>query len=279
MVDVVVTGASGFLGRAVVRALHRRDGVRVTAVSRRHTADAVRVEHYSQTPDGDVLIHLAEEADRAKSAELGACYESDAARTIADLLNRPYNRVIYASSAVLYGDAYPHPHAADDPVYATDAYTRVKRSAELAVLETTRGVVARLSNVYGPGMSLRSVISTILQQIPGSGPLVLMHTTPVRDFLWVDDAAEAFAELSVATAPRGVFNVATGVGTSIGQTAQLALDLAGEGGRDIVSSCGNGLSTIIADYARMADLYGWRPHVALREGLEFLLSRRAVQHR
>ena len=175
-------------------------------------ADAVRVRSYTETPAGDVLIHLAEEASRSTVATLGAAYESTAVQTVADLLGRSYARVIYASSTVLYGGASSTPHMPDDAVYITDAYTRLKRTAELAVLESPRGTVARLANVYGPGMSSRNVISTILGQIPGSGPLVVMDTAPVRDFLWVDDAAEAFAELATATTAQGVFNLATGIG-------------------------------------------------------------------
>ena len=276
MVTVVVTGASGFLGRAVVRALANRSGVRVQAVSRRPMANTVQVDSYAATPGGDVLIFLAEEADRTKVAALGAVYESSVIQTIKDLLGRSYARVIYASSTVLYGDASSRPHTPHDDVYVTDAYTRLKRTAELAVLESSAGIVARLSNVYGPGMSPRNVISTILSQIPASGPLVVTDTAPVRDFLWVDDAAEAFAELATATTAHGIFNLATGVGTSIGETARLALEIAGDSDREIVATgCGRE-SAIIADAERMTRQYGWKARVGLRDGLAFLLSTSAV---
>lgn len=240
-------------------------------------ADAVRVHSYAELPAGDVLIHLAEEADRAKVAALGAAYESAAVQTIGDLLAHPYARVIYASSAVLYGDASRSPHPPDDGVCVTDAYTRVKRTAELAVLESSRGVVARLTNVYGPGMSSRNVISAILSQIPGSGRLVVMDTAPVRDFLWVNDAAEGFAELATAANAEGIFNLATGVGTSIGDVAHLALEIAGESGREVVATHGGRESTIIARDMRLAQ-YGWQPRVRLRDGLASLLSTSPVHH-
>jgi nucleoside-diphosphate-sugar epimerase len=270
VVTVVVTGASGFVGRAVVRSLGKRDGVRVQPVSRQQMADAVRVRSYSDAPDGDVLIHLAEAADRAQVANLGAAYESGAVQTIADLLGRAYERVIYASSTVLYGDASSIPHSPADAVHVTDEYTRLKRTAELAVLESPRGTVARLSNVYGPGMSSRNVISTILNQIPGSGPLVVMDTAPVRDFLWVDDAAEGFAALATATAAPAIVNLATGVGTSIGEVARLALELAGETGREVIATGRGRVSTIVASNEDMIQ-HGWQPRVALRDGLSSLL--------
>jgi UDP-glucose 4-epimerase len=271
VVTVVVTGASGFVGRAVVRALAQRKGVRVQPVSRQPVAGVVRVHSYVETPAGDVLIHLAEEADRSKVAALGSAYESCAVQTIADLRARSYARIIYASSTMLYGDTSSHPHMPDDAVHVTDEYTRLKRAAELAVLDSSRGVVARLSNVYGPGMSPRNVISRILSQVPGSGRLVVIDTSPVRDFLWIDDAAEAFAELATATAAEGIFNVATGVGTSVGDVARLALEIAGETEREVVATGSGHMSAIIADATSLRQ-YGWRPRVELRDGLASLLS-------
>jgi len=278
VVTVVVTGASGFLGRAVGEALSRREGIRVRPVSRRPLADATQVESYKQTPHGDVLIHLAEAADRNKVTALGPQYEAEAAATVAELVKRSYARVIYGSSAVLSGDASIEPHVPDDPVYVTDAYTRIKRHGELAVLESSSGVVARLSNVYGAGMSPGNVMTTIFRQIPGSGPLVVMDTTPVRDFLWVEDAAEGLAKLAVAGAARGIFNLSTGVGTSIGATARLALEIAGESSREVVSSVPGPASAIVADYARTEQACGWRLRMRLREGIALLLSRAAVPH-
>ena len=47
----------------------------------------------------------------------------------------------------------------------------------------------RLANVYGPGMAANNVMSDILGQVPGDGPLVVRDIAPVRDYLWIEDAA------------------------------------------------------------------------------------------
>ena len=92
MVAVVVTGASGFLGRAVVAALRQR-AVKVQPVSRQSLPDTIQVRHYSEAPRGDVLIHLAEESDRSKVAMLGAEYADEIAATAEALLDGRYQRV------------------------------------------------------------------------------------------------------------------------------------------------------------------------------------------
>jgi nucleoside-diphosphate-sugar epimerase len=165
----------------------------------------------------------------------------------------------------------------DDEIVVNDAYAALKRSGELAVLDWNGGVVARLSNVYGPAMAEGNAVSTILRQIPGEGPVCVKDTRPVRDFLWVGDAARGLAAMAVGAA-GGLFNLATGTGMSIGALAMTALAAAGEPVRAVVGqNRGNGASTTILSPARTADTYGWRPEVSVRQGLSMLVRQRAQQ--
>jgi dTDP-glucose 4,6-dehydratase len=157
-----------------------------------------------------------------------------------------------------------------------DTYTRMKRRSEIAVLEASTGVAVRLSNVYGPEMSASSVLAAVLRQIPGAGPLLVNDASPIRDFLWVEDAAEGIAALATIEGAHGVLNLATGIGTSIGVAARVALDLAGEPGREIVSSGRPQNSVTVADYSRTTRVCGWRPRVSLGDGLALLVGRSAV---
>jgi len=64
MPTIVITGASGFIGQHLYAHL-TAIGANVVAVSRKNNAGMLHVEDYYDSPDGDVLIHLAEEPDRA----------------------------------------------------------------------------------------------------------------------------------------------------------------------------------------------------------------------
>ena len=268
---VVVTGASGFLGRAVVRRLAGLDGT-IVSVSRRALPGTIRVSDYAETPPGDALIHLAETADRSIAEQSGPAYEQKAVSDLQALLKKPYQRVIYASSAVLYGDRAQTPRRPGDPVFDADVYTRVKARAEHAVLESSRGVVARLSNLFGPGMAEDNVICTILGQIPGTGPVRVRDMSPVRDFLWAEDAADALVKMA-AGAGLGVFNVGSGTGHSIGEVARVSLRVAGQGDRAVVSTePGARSSYLVLDISGTSSTWGWSPATDLEEGIGRLLS-------
>jgi UDP-glucose 4-epimerase len=271
---VTVTGASGFVGAAFLRRLHAMQNgqsLRLQAVARRAGPGLRRVDDYAQAPAGDVLVHLAEGNDRRAVHAAGAAGQALAAATLAALLAKGYRRVVYASSAVLYGDESPEAHTPDDPLHAADLYAQIKRSGELAVLQRPGGVVARLANLFGPGMSQANVLSTVLAQIPGNGPVSVMDTAPVRDFLWIADATAALAAMALGEM-AGVFNVGSGCGTSVLELARTALAVAGQPDRAVIATApAHRASHLVVDIADTCAAFGWQPTTTLRDGLAALL--------
>ena len=274
---VVITGASGFLGGYVLNQLSKYANVEAIAVTRKNIAGWHRICDYAESPVGDILIHLAENNDRAHVAKSGETYEVIVLRTIRALLAKGYRRVLYASSSVLYGDKDAYSHKPNDPVQINDNYTRIKRQSELAVLNQPSGIAVRLANVYGIGMSNNNVISAILRQIPGKGRLEVMDINPVRDFLWVEDAAEGIVALALSNFNEDnkgmLFNLGTGVGTSVGSLAKLALVVAKQPERLVHANClSDWQSSLILDYTETTSACGWQPKTSLRQGLAQLLQ-------
>lgn len=267
---VAVTGASGLLGRAVVRRLASL-GIETIAVARTAFTPpcgvrALRVSEYGAVPEAETVVHLAEERDMARAA-----VDSAGADARLERLLTGGGRIVYASSAAVYGDGADHPRRSDEPVSPPNAYAAGKLAREGRVL-AAGGCVARLANLYGPGMAANSVLADILSQIPGRGALRVRDDRPVRDFVWVDDAAEAVVAL-VLRSGAGVFNVGTGTGVSVGALARLALDLAGEGHRPVEAEFpSERTSVLVLDPSATTAATGWVARTDLRSGLAHLIK-------
>jgi UDP-glucose 4-epimerase len=222
---------------------------------------------------------LAENCDRGQVATLSTAYEESVRASLSALLAKGYHRIVYASSAVLYGDEDMRPHLTSDRVVITDTYARVKYQSELAVLSSPGGMVVRPANVYGQGMSENNVMSAILRQIPGSGALRVMDASPVRDFINVDDVAEGIVTLALGHNQNGdtagLYNLGTGIGTSIGALACMALDIVGQADRQIESKLSTKKqSSLVLNHSQTTLDYGWKPKTTLHQGLTDLLQKR-----
>lgn len=271
--NVAVTGASGFIGAALVRALSLL-GHHVTAVSRTARDGSpeglVLLPDYRDTPPGEVLFHLGESASVADAEVRGDAGVRERAELCRALAGR-FQRVVYVSSGVVYGDADERPRRPTDPVVPAGAYARGKLAAEAEVL-ARGGLVVRLANVYGPRMAPDTVVADVVRGARGPGPLRVRDTAPVRDFLWLQDCVDGLCALEAA-GKGGVFNLGSGVGTPIGELARLALELCGGAARGVIASQPSARrSTLVLDIEDTTRACGFRPRVELRAGLSALLG-------
>ena len=266
---VVVTGASGFLGAAVKRQLLSA-GFDCIGVSRRDVPGLYRVKKYSESPAADCLIHCAETNERATVNAGGASMELDASQTLDALLNVNFQHVIYMSSAVVYGDQWTTPRKVSDPSEVVDTYTSIKLASEKAVLDSG-GAVVRLSNLYGPGMAAGNVLSHIFGQL-GSGRAIKMFALdPIRDFLWVDDAAQAVCAIA-KNKSTGIFNVGSGRGTSIRQLVRLAQVTSGSDQEVIGLRNAERPSYLVLDISETERSINWIPQICLADGVLRLVN-------
>jgi UDP-glucose 4-epimerase len=273
----VVTGASGFIGRAVALALAHR-GAPVLAASRRsidmnapiQTRQLRSYAELAPTSADCILLHLAEPRDIDSAAIVGEVYVADQRAALAELLAKGWGHVVYASSAAVYGDKDRAPHRADQAIKPRGAYAQAKAVCEQDVL-AYNGTVARLANVYGPGMAANNVISDILRQIPGDGPLQVRDRKPTRDYLWIDDLADGLASLAMSRRPN-IFNFGTGRGISVGELARIALDKSDEPSRPVAALGDERESHLVVDISETTAQLGWKPGVTIEQGLATLLG-------
>jgi len=267
--SVSITGGAGFLGHHLTSHL-KSQGKAVVPVSRRKLPGMHHVKDYSETPGKHVLIHLAEEPDRSKANSLGESYLNSSAHVV-KILSERFQRFIYASSGVIYGDNNEGFCKVGMPVVGSDIYSRSKILNERIVLDSG-GCVIRLSNLFGVGMSTNNVMSDIINQIPGTGPLRVRDDTPIRDFLSVSDAISALSQI-VEKNYNGILNVGSGVGISINNLAKLLLSSAGQENREIIATNPSKRdSAIVLDISETLKNIGWTPSSTLKNQLEQFMT-------
>ncbi|NOG59059.1 MAG: NAD(P)-dependent oxidoreductase [Proteobacteria bacterium] len=270
-ITVSVTGASGFLGRVVVSRLFDCN-YKVIPLTRRNLSGLLHVDTYYDSPVSDILIHLAEESDRNVVNTTGNKYLEESLRLVMALTKRGYKKIIYASSGVVYGKSSTKPHKIDDDVKSYDIYGSAKLACEKVVLETG-GIVARFSNLYGKGMSGKNVFSDILNQIPGDDPVYVKDDTPVCDFVEISDGANAVLALCDSKVRPGIYNIGSGIGTSIRVLAKTILSTAKQTERSVISrDVGNSTVCNILDISESSRRIGWKPEVSLQQGVTKLMS-------
>jgi UDP-glucose 4-epimerase len=263
--EIVVTGASGFVGRALMSEL-LKNGFSVTGLSRRRMHGIATVANYSDAPvsDGAVLVHLAQGHDASGS------FGDEDIELCRALSNRPWRHIVYVSSAVVYGDNKNYPRYPAELISANSDYARVKLACE-EIVSDVGGTCLRFTNLYGSGMGANTVISDILRQIPGEGPLRLRDTSPIRDFLWIEDAARCLVS-ACRVRPSSILNVGSGSGMTVGDVARLALTLTGESLRPVVGAINSGkASCLTLDITKTRAVLNWSPKVDISAGLFSLL--------
>jgi len=188
-------------------------------------------------------------------------------------------RMVHTSTSETYGTAITAPISEDHPLQPQSPYSASKIGADMMALSFHHSfsvpvAVIRPFNTYGPRQSARAVIPTILTQLhSGVREIKLGSTTPTRDFNYVDDTARGF--LAIADSDRAlghVVNVGSGREISIGDLAQLLIDVSGKDAK--VSTEGNRVrpensevERLLCDNSRAREWCGWRPEVPLEEGL------------
>lgn len=189
-------------------------------------------------------------------------------------------RVVHTSTSETYGTALYTPIDERHPLQGQSPYSASKIGADKMAESYHRSfelpvVTLRPFNTYGPRQSLRAVIPTIIAQALAGTEVRLGSLSPVRDLTFVEDTVQAFLAAGSAPGAEGrVLNAGSGRGITIGELAELALDVVGSaagvvaGDEERVRPAASEVGELICDATALRELGGWEPRVALREGLE-----------
>jgi len=277
----VVTGSGGFLGRRLVATLRRRQQD-VLALGRLTGFDLLRDE--LPLSSGDHVIHLAAATGVPDSWQDPVGFHlvnGHGTIRVLDACRRAGATLTYVG-AYIYGVPKALPISESHPLDVNNPYAFSKWMGEQACgwYASTFGVgvtAIRLFNVYGAGQSDRFVIPRIVHQVldPEVASVQLMDLAPRRDYLYADDAVEALLASRPTCEPSfRVFNVGSGVSSSLGDVLEAAFDAAGI--RKPVDASGdvrpNEIPDVRADCTAIRASTGWTARIPLRDGIAQMIQ-------
>jgi UDP-glucose 4-epimerase len=303
--NVIVTGAAGYIGGQTVLALSAA-GYRVIGIDRHMPSTAIRwamddflVSDFSETnclhliarAQPVAIVHCAGTSLVGPSIlDPSTYYENNFVKTkcMLDYLvaNKLTNiKLIFSSSAAVYGEPIMLPCSEEDPPMPISPYGESKLMVEFMLQAYHRAydlkyTAFRYFNACGadpegrhgqlPGAT--HIIARILESVRDNREFVLNGTdfdtpdgTCIRDYVHVEDLAQAHV-LAVQQDVTGIFNL----GTDQGHSNKEIIDMAGSvTEREVAVSTGprraGDPAQLTASPARWSDAAGWKPAFALRD--------------
>ena len=290
---ILVIGAAGFVGRTLSRRLVTA-GVEVEGIVRSpksHVEPGVKV-HAGGLEDAatlrmlvdrcDAVVHVASastpSASRGAPSIEALLNLAPTLRLLETLHDSPSKPLLYMSSGgAIYGSTGLPAVPEDAPLAPQSYYAAGKASIEMFLQAYARafgGVVTvlRPSNVYGPGQPhyvAFGVVRTMLQHAMDRTPMEIWGDGgTVRDYVYIDDLIDAFLAVLSAQPRTCTYNVGAGVGHSLREVlaeveraAGRAVEVRFRPARAI------DVPRIVLDTRHIMSELGWRPRVALGEGI------------
>lgn len=296
--NVLVTGGAGFIGSHIVRGLlERGDRVRVLdnfSTGKRGSLDGLDVEiveadlrdasRLTEACRGvETVFHQAAFVSVPQSMQEPLdCFDVNVTGT-ASLLEAArkhgVKRVVFASSAAVYGDSDAYPLSEETPLRPLSPYAASKRVDEIygQLYTASFGVEVvglRYFNVYGsrqrPDSQYAAAVPIFIRRLLDNKPVTIFGDGgQTRDLIFVGDVVRAnFAAAAHPSAPGGVFNICTGNETRILDLVEILQDLFPSApAPEFAAPRAGDIYRSIGSPQKAAETIGFRAEVSLADGL------------
>ncbi|MDO8662398.1 MAG: NAD-dependent epimerase/dehydratase family protein [Candidatus Omnitrophota bacterium] len=275
--NILVTGAAGFIGRHLVKALKSRR-FSVYTFDKIKGYDVCRKNSLAQFLNKriEIVFHLAGQTYVPDSwNRAGNFYKTNTLGTqnVLEFCRQAEAKLIYLS-AYVYGPPKYLPIDEKHPLKPNNPYAHSKLLAEeicrlYADVMGVKAVILRPFNIYGPAQRECFLIPMLLKQIKQQGRIIVKDDTPKRDYLYIDDLIRACILAMNYQERFEVFNVGYGSSFSVKEIVEIICQC---NGRDVPWESlkqprKNEISETVADCRLIKERLGWRPKVGFKEGI------------
>ena len=300
MTQVAITGGAGLLGSNLITQLSSRgDSIRVidnftsghsSNIGNGHGWLDVRMGDICQTEmlmeafkGVDVVYHLAAQTDPiaswlAPTATSKVNIDGTLA-VVRSCVHCKVKRLVFASCGSVYGDCGPEPVTEDAPVRPLGPIGITKVAGESYCFAWGKQndldvVCLRLFDVYGPNNYLTTndnrTIPRLVMSIKMAKPVFVSNVDCVHDFVYVEDAAKAFALAGDSDKAVGQrINIGSGIGTKDKYIIDYLESLAGKKvERNYKDPEKDNPKYCVSNNALAKELLGWEPTTRIEDGLK-----------
>ena len=301
---VIITGGAGFIGSNLVKKLLENGTEKILIIDDLSTGKLKNLEDFSNNKSIEIIKKRVEDIDNLNTmfekfdfcfhlaAGVGVQYIMDnvskalltnieGTHIVIEACKENNVPLLITSTSEVYGTAQFTPISEDHPLVAQSPYAASKIGADMMVTAYARSfdlpaVILRPFNTYGPRQSERAVLPTIIRQAidPECEAIYVGNLTPIRDFNYVEDIAEAFAAAGITDRLEfGIpYNAGSGIGVTIGETASLICKICGtnkpiKNDENRHRPENSEVFELLANAENFQKTTGWMSNVNLRDGL------------
>jgi len=289
--SIIITGGAGFIGSHTAKALDT-EGHDVWVYDNLSTGSKERfrnshvkfvhgdvrdlaslVEIFKGT---DVVVHLAALTSVTVSQSQPSLYHDvnvqGTQNVIKAAVKSGVSKILFASSAAVYGNPISIPISEDQPLRPQSVYAKTKVQGEEMLNKCSIDTFAlRFFNVYGHGQPLNAyagVITRFNDALKNDENCTIFGAgTQTRDFVYIDDVVSAI-KAALDVGGKHVLNVGTGQPTSINALYETLAKIHGRTSPPVYEKARGGeIEHSVADITRAHAVLRYRPMTSLEEGL------------
>lgn len=296
---IYVAGHRGLVGSAILRRLQAQGHARLICATHSEldlTSQQAVENFFASTRPQYVFLAAARVGGILANSTYPADFIRDNLVIQTHVIDAAYRhgvkKLLFLGSSCIYPRLAPQPikeeYLLSGPLEATNEWYAIAKIAGIKMCQAYRrqhgfnAIALMPTNLYGPGdnfdLSGSHVVPALIRKfheakLSGAPAVTVWGTgTPRREFLHVDDLADAALFLMQSYDGEDIVNVGTGEDISIRELAELVREVVGyEGTIEYDTSKPDGTPRKLLDVSRLTAL-GWRARIGLRDGLKSTYS-------